>query len=475
VTSAQAKKKIERLTQQVLERDEIIRKQAEVIRQLEARILELERRLGMNSKNSNRPPSSDAPWEKAAVAEGCSLKTTVRGARSHRGAYRELVDDPDVVIIEYPTTCESCGAFLPEERCRKTHRHQVIEVPRVKATVTEYQFEAVRCPCCDHVTRATFPSGVSASPFGPNVVSLVNLLVGQYRMSQGLVQLYLAQVYQLTLSRSAIAACLRRMSEAVAPVHEEALGYVQKAHAKHADETPWYQHFKLSWLWVGCAGPISAFLIQAHRSTDCAKRLLGETVTGILGSDRLACYGFVPLTQRQACWAHLRRVFVAFSEATEVTRYIGDNGLIALKKLYGLWHQREEGTLAQSAFREAISPVQHELLSLLELGTEASEPKTRSACQGILDMGPALWTFIDHPEIPPDNNRAERDLRPAVILRKLSLGTRSDEGSRFMERMLTVLVSLRHQSRCVLTFLNQAYLASLYGRAPPSLVPTSAI
>ena len=122
-----------------------------------------------------------------------------------------------------------------------------------------------------------------------------------------------------------------------------------------------------------------------------------------------------------------------------------------------------------------MGPIRQEIIDLLRKGTRCGESKTEGMCEMILKVAPALWTFVRVEGIEPTNNAAERAIRPAVLYRKGCFGTHSAAGSRFVERILTVTMTLRQQGRNVLDFLTQACVAAAQGHRPPSLLPTRRI
>jgi len=127
--------------------------------------------------------------------------------------------------------------------------------------------------------------------------------------------------------------------------------------------------------------------------------------------------------------------------------------LVQTKKLFRCFRELCADKLTWPEFQTAMEPVISEVMQLLQAGTKCGQPKTESTCRNILTLGSALWTFVRVPGITPDNNAAERPLRRAVIWRRKSFGTQSQAGSRFVERILTTVTTLRQQGRNVLDYL----------------------
>jgi len=139
--------------------------------------------------------------------------------------------------------------------------------------------------------------------------------------------------------------------------------------------------------------------------------------------------------------------------------------------MFGWLHRVREGTWQRSTFRSYMSPLRQEVERLLEAGSRCGVPTTEGTCREMLKRREALWTFVQVEGVEPTNNTAERAIRPGVQWRKGSFGTQSEEGSRFVESMMTVVTTLKQQKRNVLEYLTAAHEAALRGEAAPSLLP----
>ena len=156
-------------------------------------------------------------------------------------------------------------------------------------------------------------------------------------------------------------------------------------------------------------------------------------------------------------------------EAAEVGRRLLDHSDL----LFGWWHRVRDGTLARSSFRLYGSWLRHWLRDELRLGAACGRTRTAATCRELLAGEAHLWTFVRVEGIEPTNNHAERALRHGVIYRKLSGGTDSVHGSRFVERMLSAVATCRQQKVNVLDDLTRCYRAHLDGGPVPSLIPTA--
>jgi transposase len=208
---------------------------------LHERVQELEVRLGQNSANSSRPPSSDPP-EAPAKRRPPPSDRKRGGQPGHRGACRGLlpVEQVDEVVVVVPEGCRHCGQPLPETAvCRRGRiwRHQVVELLPLAARVTEYQMVVRRCLACRKRSRAALPVGVPRRPFGPRLTAVVALLSGRYRLSRREVRQLLQDLWQVRVSLGAVVRQEQAQSAALAPIVEEAQAVVQQADVVNLDET----------------------------------------------------------------------------------------------------------------------------------------------------------------------------------------------------------------------------------------------
>jgi transposase len=455
--------------------------------ELKKRLSLVEEQIKKNSKNSSRPPSTDG-WEKKKSEKKSEEKRKRGGQKGHKGHERHLYETSECeeIYIHQPKVCKACGTEL-KGLDEKPYRHQLVEIPPLRARIVEHQLQELCCEHCGQKTRAELPETVSQSSYGERLSSLVAWLSSDYRQSHSQLQQLLERLWGIKISRASINRLRQEMSKALEKVVEEAHEKVKSQKQVHSDETGFSQGNgdgknplgKKGWLWVLVGEAITVFKVALSRSQESAKQMLGEDYQGIVVSDRYGSYNWLDVNQRQVCWAHLKRDFTAMSERSGVSQKIGESLLRYQQRLFRWWHQVREGKMSREQFQLAVSFLRRGLKR--ELETAAALPldkkektplaHTIRSCQQILKLEPALWTFVEQIGLEPTNNAAEQALRPAVIWRRTSFGSQSEAGSEFVARLLTVVISLKAQHRDVWDFLASVCRAARFDLPFPSLVP----
>jgi transposase len=270
-----------------------------------------------------------------------------------------------------------------------------------------------------------------------------------------------------------VSALEQAMSAALAPVVGEARTAVPQAAVANLDETGWRQGRKRAWLWTVVTATLTVFHIDPSRGGTVAQALLGAAWAGIVGSDRGTMYNWLPAERRQVCWAHLKRDFQKLVDWGPGARPIGQRLLAIEAQVFGAWHRFRRAEIDRPVLQHRLVPLQAEMAHVLEEAITGPDAKAAGVCWELRKLWPALWTFAVVAGVEPTNNAAERALRPAVLWRKGSFGTHSADGSRFVERMLTVTTTCRQQGRPVLDVLSAAVTAARCRATPPSLIPAA--
>lgn len=454
---------------------EIVAQLQAQVAHLEAEVRELRARLHLHAGNSSLPPSANP----LAAPRPVTKPPTGRkpgGQPGHPGHHRVRLPPERVnqVIPHVPTCCAHCQGPLPAQGGPDDPApiwHQVVELPEVLAVVTEHQGQARTCPRCGHVTWGVIPPEVLAHGFGPNLTATLAFLSGGCHDSKRTVAEIAETVLGVPVSLGSVVNAEQEMAAALAGPYQEAAQAGQQAPVKNADETGWALAGTLCWLWLAVTKRVAFFQICAGRGRAALRQLLGDRPQGVVSSDRWSAYGILGLAWRQVCWAHRKRDFQKWVDWGPETAGIGQAGLAAVQKIFGLWRDFRAGRLDRAGLRAALDPVCLDLYGALEAGLSCPVKKAARFCRNLLEVYPALWTFARVEGVEPTNNHAERTLRLAVLWRKISFGNHSEAGCRFAERILTTVQTLRLQERHVLVYLREALIAHRTGQPAPALVP----
>jgi transposase len=438
--------------------------------ELRQQVQELKARLNQNSTNSSKPPSTDPIGVKRRPPEPPSKKRR-GGQKGHPRRMRALVPSDRVASVTdcKPAECRRCGHPLCGEDA-EPRRHQVAELPPIEPEVHEYRLHRLCCPHCQTVSCGALPDGVPRTWFGPRLHAALSVLTGAYRLSKRQVAQLCTDLLGLTISLGMIAKLERITADVLERPAAELAEQVKAAEAANIDETGWRQNGRKAWLWVVVTAAGIVFRIARSRAGAVAQDLLGEEPKAIVISDRFPGYEWIKLKSRQICWAHLRRDMQAMIDRDGDGAEVGRRLLWQSNKLFEAWHKVRDGTIRRSTFLRTVAWLRPMVRTSLESGAACACPKTAATCAELLRLWECLWTFTRVEGVEPTNNAAERALRHAVIRRRISGGTDSEAGSRFVERVLSVVATCRQQGRGVLGFLTACHRSRLDGTPTPSLL-----
>lgn len=450
-----------------MDKDTYVKQLEEENAQLKKRIEELERLLGMNSKNSSMPPSSDPP---AMSAELPRHRRKKRGARNgHQPHLRELLPQEFVKkhIHLRPDVCK-CGSTNLKDTDQEPLRHQVVDIPPIKPEVIEYVQHICQCRDCGAFIYQPLPDTIKRRHFGAGILAIVGILTGDLNTSKRKALAVINEVFSVPMSLGGLSNCEAQTADALEQPYNEAAEHVRGQEIAHADETGWPRGNRLKgWLWALCCSTAAFFMVHANRSQQAARNLIGD-FAGKLVSDRYNSYKFYTLI-RQICWAHLKRDFKAISEAKGSIGKIGCQLYNVAKEILKLRKRVRDGTLQWPTFQRRMPELQKRVESLLEAGA-SFDGNLGGKCRDILEHKKYLWTFVQDQKVEPTNNAAERIVRQAVLWRKGSFGTQSQRGARYVERILTVCTTCSLQGRSVIEYLRDACRCHLDGIPVPSLI-----
>ena len=450
----------------------VLAQQQQQLLQLKAQVLELELRLNQHSQNSSKPPSSDPPSAPPRPAR--TPRGRPKGGQPGHPRHERpdpMPDQIDTVRDHHPPICPQCLDPLPttlRDACAVRTQY-VWELPLVRPHITAHHYHTVCCPQCGDLVTAERPADVPPGSFGPQTAATVALLHGRYRLSDREIRALLHDLYRLPISLGSVVSLQQAVSCAIAPTYTAIQTTVQQQSHLNMDETGWKEAGKRRWLWVAVSTVATLFHVATSRGGKVITTLLGTTFAGIVTSDRLKSYRALVVDQRQICWAHLIRNLLALAERNGALGMWAADLLAQSDILFALWHAFRNGRIDRATLVASMQPVQATVRALLERGVRRYDQAEGLSVE-LLELWPALWTFVTIEGIEPTNNAAEQALRPAVLWRKGCFGAQSAAGNTFVERILTVAATCRQQERHLLTFLTTAVDAYWQGLPAPTLV-----
>lgn len=426
------------------------------IYELEKENQSLKERLGLNSKNSSLPPSSDGQRKKKKLKNRSSGRSS-GGQPGHAGYFRALLDTPEVdeiVHCELPKHCFCGGEICAGE---EVQRHQVYELPEIKLHVTEYQLVKGFCQRCHYSHRASLPKGVSWGITGARLTSLMSSLVGKYKLSRRETRNFLKEHLNFSLSLGTVFNKQKLVNQVLAQPVKALLPILKAESAVHMDETGHRQNAKSAWMWVIATHRGAYYEILASRGKKIVRSLM-EGFEGIAITDRYSVYNYFASHHRQLCWSHLKRDFTRISEKKDpVISRIGKELLNQEHGLFEVWHEYKSQKITRDQLIWQCEPIRKKVGECLEQCTY-TDPHLRVArvAKNLLDHFNGLWTFLYEEGVEPTNNHAEQCLRPWVIWRKKYFGTRSTYGAEYVGRSASWITTCRLQSKSAFEYLTQA-------------------
>jgi transposase len=416
----------------------------------EKRIEKLEVQKNKDSHNSSKPPSSDPPFKKRKRKQKKS-KRSKGGQKGHK-PHQQQVLDPTASHWLMPERC-SCGHTAFDQRqMQPFYVHQHIELPKIKMEVNHFILHQCDCPNCGKTVKAKLQPEVSTG-YGPRFTAFVGELSGIKGMSRNDVKLLCESVLDIPIATGTIQKIIDRTSEAIFPVYEHIGQIARNFWCNYIDETSWFTQNELHWLWVMVNEKVAFYRIDPHRSNEAFEKLVQDW-EGILVSDSYGLYQ--KWVNRQTCLSHLIRKADALAERKKAD-------LRRFGEVIAAWLRQLIHFAKEPPDPKQWSDFYVHFLFTASLWEPDKTDAGRLARQIIREID-NLWVFLDHKGVEPTNNRAERSLRFGVLWRKRSLGTQSEKGNRWVERILSVKETCRLKAKttfpvlvdCIKSYFNNS-------------------
>jgi len=439
---------------------------------LTQRVKELEERLGKDSHNSNKPPSSDG-LKKKPVSLRQPNGRQPGGQKGHPGRTLEFAEEPNHIVVHSPTCCEGCGTDLADVLAKTGERRQVFDLPPLALEVTEHRAEHKLCPCCGQCNQASFPQeATSRVQYGPRVKALGLYLLDFQLLPYQRIAEFFADLFDAPLSPGMLHKAQQRASERLAPVVDSIREALTQVAVAHFDETGFRITGRLHWLHSASTARLSYYTWHPKRGK------IGLDAAGVLPHfggravhDGYASYQHYGCRHALCNVHHLRELTALWENAGAAWARDMRHLLVEMKQAVD--HARAQGRTRLWVLQEAAFEGRYQ--KLLTQGLAAHPPPVaREGKRGRPKQSPArnlLLRLQDHRAqvlaflydfaVPFDNNQAERDVRMMKVQQKVSGCFRSTEGADAFCRIRSYLCTLRKQGKPILSALEHVFRGDL--------------
>ena len=455
---------------------QLIISQQKIIEQLKQEIEKLKISRDLDSQISSKPPSTDL----LKKSEKNSQKTEARqksqrkpgGQPGHPGKTRKGFDRIDRCVVLRPEECSFCQGEIWENEPVKVetqHNDQLVEQP---IEIVEYYLQHCQCAECGTVTPASWPSSIiPGQDLGVKLQALLGWLGNYGHLPYEKQQEFLWELGKIEIGVGTLVTTNQRVETAINPSIEELSKWVRTAQPNiHVDETPWPLLGVKEWLWVFTNPDFCLFRAGDTRSRAELIAVLGSEYSGVMSSDEYSVYNGYSVAAQQKCLAHLRRHFKRLLKLPgKSNQVIGQTFLDLIDEAFE--HYRDwQLTRNELSYRTWGKEFKNQLEQRLKQYSQIAGYEAGKLLRSLKEKASQWWYFLEHPEVPPDNNLAERSLRLAVTKRKVSGGSRSLIRFEHTANLLTVVQTCRRQKRSVIHFFEQALMATVDSSEIPTLI-----
>lgn len=453
------------------EKDQIINELRQELAKLRQEIQSLREEIAQlkkDSSNSSKPPSSDIV-KPAKVTRKLVRKRKRGGQRGHtkftRGPF-----EPDQVdeVIEYELDAKQAKGLEPLDEWFVIGQ---IVLPEKMYKVIEHKARKYLDPVTGKIHIAAIPDEIrKGGLLGADVTSMVAFMKGRCHMSYTTIMEFFGELMKLKVSRGMLCKATQKTSKALKQSYEQLAGHLPNEPQVNIDETGHHDDGKLHWTWCFDTADYSLFKIDESRGCKVLEEMLGEDFIGVIGADYWGAYRkYARLfdVRVQYCMAHLIREirFLAEYNVKKVSKWANEL-LKWLKKLFDTLHRR--GKLTDKGYLHSMEKIKEGFLSRVRKTPDHKLAK-KLARRFKGKAAEDYFRFLSEPNLEPTNNGTERQIRPVVIDRRITQGTRGDAGMRWCERIWTTIATCKKQQRNVFDFICESVVAHWSNKKQPSL------
>lgn len=434
------------------------RSHRDVIAAQAARIAELERRLGLNSGNSGKPPSSDGlkkPPRTRSLREASGKNTG--GQKGHPGRTLRRTETPDATINHFPRICRGCGGTLSETAATGFTARQVFDLPEPQPlAVTEHRAHCCLCASCGEQTQAAFPVDVTAPvQYGGRIAAFVLYLMHYQLLPEKRLAELMADLFGVKMATATLARISQDAAHRLKGFAEAVRDHLAAAPVKHLDETGFRIGGKTQWLHIAGTILLTFYRVSARRGS------LLANLTGIAVHDHWKPYYTLTGVLHALCNAHhlrelqalidiekedwARKMRCLLRRACHATHLAGERGVALSPRFIALIERCYDAILAEGfAFHEAQDPL---ISAAIKAKRRGRQPRRtgHNLLLRLRDRKPDVLRFLTDPSVPFTNNLAERDGRMMKLRQKISGGFRSIEGAEDFAVIRTLISTARKQ------------------------------
>ena len=417
------------------------------------RIVKLEEQINKNSKNSSKPPSTD---QKSNTSKKEPKK------RAHRKGFSRPLYPQDRVDHQVQckrTFCPHCQANKLKRLKAEPFVWQQTELPEMRAIITQFNCLKYQCTQCGNRCTGRLPEGIPFSAFGPKLMAYISYLTGRFHVSKREAMTLVKDLYDIDLSEGSVINLEENMTNVLEELYEKIHRLVVDGSLpRHFDETTWRDNGQRHYVWIGTTQVAAYYKIDPHRSREAFLKIFGQSISAPSVTDRYTVYDILN-GPRQYCLAHLIRTFHSYSQKPGRDGEIGSYIEKELRRTCATHTKWKKGLITK---RQRAGLLRHHKRRLYEYFIDAmafGSDDLYKLCYRLSDKFEHLWAFASTKDMDPTNNMAERDLRKLVLWRKKSYGTRSSRGQKFVERITSVIETLKKHDQRVFQFLEQTIRA----------------
>jgi len=435
---------------------------AKQIAEQDGRIAELESKLHVAALSDPATPSGQRPvYTKPRTPKSKRKPGARKGHAPARRKTPERIDRREDHRLE---VCPDCGG--PLQRCKRTRTRRIEDILEdLRAEVTEHTIHRDYCPACKKHVEPVVPDALPKVSLGHRITALTAWLHYGLGVTISQVIALLGHHLQTRLSAGGLMAMWLRLAMILEPWYEQISRQARASAVLHADETGWRVNGQTWWLWCFANGQVCFYMIDRSRGSPALAKFFVKEFDGVLITDFWAAYNTVCAAERQCCLVHLLRELEKVDQhntsaewqafAKTLRRLIGDG--IRLRK-------RQDYTPQRYASR--VRRIDQRLMALAR--ADYADADASRLGKRLLRYADQLFTFLDYPDVPFENNFAERMIRPAVILRKNSQSNRSEPGAAAQAVLMSIYRTLKlrgHNPIAVVTKALRTYVQT--GTLPP--------